>query len=96
LQLIIGLRHIQEEFPNISDVRGEGLMVGSEIRDKKNQPDKTLAKEIVHRCLEKRLILLTCGPWDNTIRWMPPLVVTEQEIMDALAIFYESLTEIIK
>lgn len=94
LQLMTGLRHIQEEYPCISDIRGRGLMVGSEMRDKNNQPDKKLTKDIIHRCLNKKLILLSCGPWDNTIRWIPPLIVSEEQIKEALAIFYTSLKEI--
>jgi 4-aminobutyrate aminotransferase-like enzyme len=32
-------------------------------------------------------MLLTCGPWDNTIRVIPPLTVSEAEIQEGLAIF---------
>jgi hypothetical protein len=36
-------------------------------------------------CLEERLLLLTCGTFENVIRWIPPLVVTDAQIDDALA-----------
>ena len=94
IQLMTGLRHLQEEFPEISDVRGKGLMVGCEFRTKENKPDKALAKEIVHSCLDKKLILLTCGPWDNTIRWMPPLIVSNDQIDQALDIYQEAIKEV--
>jgi 4-aminobutyrate aminotransferase-like enzyme len=32
-------------------------------------------------------MLLTCGPWDNTIRLIPPLTVSEAEIREGLGIF---------
>jgi 4-aminobutyrate aminotransferase-like enzyme len=38
-------------------------------------------------------MLLTCGPWDNTVRWIPPLVVSEGQINEALGIFREALQE---
>ena len=41
------------------------------------------------------LMLLTCGPWDNTIRWIPPLVVSEAQISQALGIFSKALKEVI-
>jgi 4-aminobutyrate aminotransferase len=94
IQLMTGLRHLQEEFPMISDVRGIGLMVGSEIRSEKHEPDKAAAKALVHECLDNKLLLLTCGPWDNTIRWMPPLVVTKSEVDTALKVFRRSLEKI--
>jgi 4-aminobutyrate aminotransferase len=93
-QLVSGLRHLQEEYPVIGDVRGLGLMIGVEFRDAQRKPDKTTAKAVAHACLDRGLIMLTCGPWDNTIRWIPPLVVSEAQIAQALAIFAESLAEV--
>jgi 4-aminobutyrate aminotransferase len=96
LQLITGLRHLQEEHPAIGDVRGVGLMVGTEFRTANRQPDKTTAKAVLHACQDKHLLLLTCGPWDNTIRWIPPLVVTKEQIDQALSIFGEALKEVVQ
>jgi 4-aminobutyrate aminotransferase len=87
VQLVSGLRHLQEEFPQIGDVRGLGLMVGSEFRTAAGKPDKALAKAVVHDCLDAGLLLLTCGPWDNTVRWIPPLIVDADHINAALEIF---------
>jgi 4-aminobutyrate aminotransferase len=91
VQLTSALRHLQEEFPVIGDVRGLGLMVGTEFRDARGRPDKATAKALVHACLDEKLMLLTCGAWDNTIRWIPPLIVTESQITEALAIFTRAL-----
>lgn len=94
-ELITGLSHLREEFPIIGDVRGLGLMIGAEFRNPKDRkPDKATAKAVVHACLERQLLLLTCGPWDNTIRWIPPLVVREQQIQQALNIFRDALAEV--
>ncbi len=41
------------------------------------------------------LMLLTCGPYDNVIRWIPPLVVNEQQVNDALGIFKNALKSIV-
>lgn len=90
-QLMSGLRHLQEEYPQIGDVRGLGLMIGAEFRTAERQPDKQAAKAVVRACLEDHLLLLTCGPWDNTIRWIPPLVVTEDQITQGLSIFKTAL-----
>lgn len=96
LQMVTGLRHLQEAYPQIGDVRGLGLMIATEFRTiEGGKPDKTTAKAIVHACQERKLLLLTCGPWDNTIRWIPPLVVSGQQIDTALNILKESLKEVL-
>ena len=93
-QLMAGLRGLQRISPFIAQVRGLGLMVGSEIRSQNNKPDKKKAKALVQACLEQRLILLTCGPWDNTIRWIPPLMVKREQVDRALSIFEDALNKI--
>jgi len=95
LQLITGLRHLQEEYSQIGDVRGLGLMVAAEFRTEDRKPDKNAAKTVVQAALDRKLMLLTCGHWDNTVRWIPPLVVNKSQIQDALGIFSDSLKEVL-
>jgi 4-aminobutyrate aminotransferase len=96
LQLQTGLRKLQEEYPQIGDVRGLGLMIGSEFEvDSKFKNAKPLVKEVIHAAEERGLLLLSCGTYDSTIRWIPPLNVTEAQINDALGIFGESLKVVI-
>jgi 4-aminobutyrate aminotransferase len=94
-QLMTGLRHLQEEYPVIGDVRGLGLMIGTELRKADRTPDKDTTKAVVKACLDRKLMLLTCGPWGNVIRWIPPLVVSSQQIDDALGIFGEAMHEVV-
>jgi len=96
-QLQTGLRKFQEEYPQIGDVRGLGLMIGSEFEvDGKFKNAKPLVKEIIHAAEERGLLLLSCGTYDSTIRWIPPLNATEGQVADALSIFSDSLNEAIK
>ena len=89
-RLMEGLKALQAEFPIIGDVRGRGLMVGVEFtRD--GQPDKAATKAVQTACLERDLLLLTCGTYDNIIRWIPPLVVNAVQIDEAVQIFAEAL-----
>lgn len=91
--LMSGLRHLQERYPRIGDVRGLGLMIAAEFTAPQNKPDVETSKAVLHSCLEQGLILLTCGPWDNTIRFIPPLVVSEEQIEQALEIFEHGLAK---
>jgi 4-aminobutyrate aminotransferase len=95
-QLMAGLSHLRESYPQIADVRGLGLMVGTEFRDAKGKPDKPTAKGVVAECAKRNMMLLTAGTWDNTIRWIPPLIVTQEQMSDALGIFEESLAAVTK
>ena len=95
-QLKAGLAHLQEEYSQIAEVRGLGLMIGTEFRDANGLPDKSTAKATVAECFKRNMMLLTAGSWDNTIRWIPPLVVTESQMNEALGIFEESLRAAVK
>jgi len=78
-------------------VRGKGLMIGTEfILDGRPDKAKSLVKEIIHTAEEHNLLLLSCGTYDNTVRWIPPLNVTSEQINDGLKIFGEALKETIK
>ncbi len=96
-QLMTGLRKFQEEYPQIGDVRGKGLMIGTEfLKDGRPEKAKPMVKEIIHAAEERNLLLLTCGTYDNTIRWIPPLNVTSGQINDGLKVFGEALKTTVK
>ncbi|MGA2504839.1 MAG: aminotransferase class III-fold pyridoxal phosphate-dependent enzyme, partial [Anaerolineales bacterium] len=93
IQLTSGLRKLQEEYPLIGDVRGLGLMIGTEFTVNGKPADKSITKAVIHSCEERGLLLLSCGTYDNVIRWIPPLIVNESQINDALGIFADALKE---
>jgi 4-aminobutyrate aminotransferase-like enzyme len=84
--LIEGLYALQKRFPVLADVRGRGLMVGCEFVDH-GQPATELVAAIQQKCLVNGLMLLSCGTYSNVIRWLPPLVVTAEQIDEAMNIF---------
>ena len=97
IQLMTGLSKFQEEYPQIGDVRGKGLMIGTEfIVDGRAHKAKKLVKDVIHASEKRGMLLLSCGTYDNTLRWIPPLNVTAQQINDGLNIFGDSLKEVIK
>jgi 4-aminobutyrate aminotransferase len=95
-QLLNHLRRTQLDFSVIGDVRGLGLMIGVEFRTPERKPDKATTKAVITACFDRKLLLLTCGTYDNVIRWIPPLVVTEKQIDEAVDIFVDSLRSVIK
>jgi len=93
-QLRDALEEMQIRWPFLGDIRGWGLMVGLEIGVPGRGPDKDLAVRIQATCLDGNLLLLTCGTYGNVIRWIPPLVVSESQINEALMIMEEGIEEI--
>jgi 4-aminobutyrate aminotransferase len=89
--LMNGLRDLQAEYPVIGDVRGRGLMVGVEFTGAEGKPDATTADAVLEESLRRGLLLLNCGSYKNVIRWIPPLIVTQEQLSAALATFNEAL-----
>ena len=85
-QLMDGLRELQRHDDGIVQVRGLGLMVGTEFSD------AARVAAIQKHCLEEgRMILMNAGTYATTLRWMAPLVVNEHEIEIGLAAFAAAL-----
>jgi 4-aminobutyrate aminotransferase/(S)-3-amino-2-methylpropionate transaminase len=88
-------RALQECFEVIGDVRGKGPMLALElVKDRETkEPATDLAKDLVRRCFEKGLVLLSCGHHGNVIRTLMPLVISDAQLEKGLAILEESLKE---
>ncbi len=93
-QLRSRLKELQAQFQVIGDVRGLGLMDAIEFT-KDGQPDAETTKAVVAATLEGGLILLTCGTFDNVVRWIPPLVVSKEEIDLGVDIFATALKKVV-
>jgi 4-aminobutyrate aminotransferase len=89
--LLDGLRALQERYPFVGDARGLGLMVAAEMVKPDGSPDGARARAVIQACLERKMIVLSCGPWDQVVRLIPPLIVTSAQIQDALGIFESAL-----
>ena len=92
-QLRAGLARFAAEDDRIGDVRGPGLMIGVEfVRDRATrEPDGATADALVARCADDGLLVLSCGPAHQVIRWIPPIDATSAEVDEALAIFWTAL-----
>jgi acetylornithine/N-succinyldiaminopimelate aminotransferase len=78
----LGAKLLAADLPHVVEARGRGLLVGYEL-DVEAQP-------VVDAALEHGLVALTAGK--NVLRLAPPLVVTEEQVDEALAILAEVLS----
>lgn len=91
-QLLEGAR--AAAIDGIGDVRGLGLLVGSEFTAADGTPDTARAAKAQQLAATKGLLLLTCGAHMNTVRMIPPLVVTAEQVDEALDIWGKVLAEV--
>ena len=91
-QLRSGLAEVAAEHPALAQVRGPGLMIATEFRSATGAPDAERVAAVARHCLtEGRLILMNAGTFGNVLRWMPPLVVTADEITLAVDAFSKAM-----
>jgi 4-aminobutyrate aminotransferase len=91
-QLLAGVENLATKA--IGDVRGLGLLVGAEFTTPTGEPDTATASAAQQAAVGKGLLLLTCGAHMNVVRMIPPLIVTETQVEDALAIWSEVLADL--
>jgi 4-aminobutyrate aminotransferase len=86
-----GLAKVAAEVPAIGDVRGLGLMLGNEFVDPDGDPDPGAAARVQQAAAAAGLLLLTCGAAGNVVRMIPPLVVTADQVDEAIALWREAV-----
>ena len=87
----------------VADVRGNGLMIGIEVRDASGGPDYARVAAVKEACKERSLLLLSCGARigrpevDNaTIRLLPALNIDRADLDRGLTILTEALRSTIE
>ncbi len=83
----------QERWPRIGDVRGLGAMLAIElVRDPATkEPAAELATAVVEEAARRGLLLLKSGIYSNCIRVLTPLVLSDAELDEALAVWEDAL-----
>jgi 4-aminobutyrate aminotransferase len=91
-RLLAGLRRVTDGHPAVAEVRGRGAMVAIEFADgPRLTPRPDLGKALLAEALARNLLLLTCGTYGQVVRIIPPLVTTDEEVDQAVAIIGEAL-----
>lgn len=87
------LASLADRYPVIGEVRGLGLMIGMElVTDKASRaPARKLCDALITRAYHNGLILLACG--QSTVRFMPPLMIDEADVDEALELLDLSLSQ---
>jgi 4-aminobutyrate aminotransferase / (S)-3-amino-2-methylpropionate transaminase / 5-aminovalerate transaminase len=89
------LGRMQAEDDRIGDVRGRGAMIAMElVKSGTAEPDPVLTRTLCTRAHEAGVIVLSCGTFNNVIRFLPPLPISDElltEGLDVLALILKDL-----
>jgi 4-aminobutyrate aminotransferase/(S)-3-amino-2-methylpropionate transaminase len=88
---------MMEKYPVIGDVRGLGGMVGIEfVKDKATkEPAPELTSAVIQECAQNGLLVEGAGTYNNVIRFLAPLVMTEEQLAAGLDIFEAAVAKCI-
>jgi 4-aminobutyrate aminotransferase / (S)-3-amino-2-methylpropionate transaminase / 5-aminovalerate transaminase len=88
-----GLERLRGRFPRIGEVRAAGFMCAIEMvaDPATREPDAALAQGIIDAAREGGLLVIKCGVRRNVVRFLAPLVTTDAQLAEALAILEDAL-----
>lgn len=89
------LNEMKEKYYVIGDVRGLGAMIGLEfVKDRESkEPYGEIVKKTIKYCFEHGVIFLNAGLFGNVIRFLPPLVMTDEQLEYGLNILDDAIKE---
>ena len=92
------MKRMQDKYSIIGDVRGLGAMLALEfVADRTTKVplamDKTLG--IVKYCANEGVLLIRCGLYSNGIRFLFPLVITEEQLQEGLDVVEEAIARVV-
>jgi 4-aminobutyrate aminotransferase/(S)-3-amino-2-methylpropionate transaminase len=92
-RLMQGFLAIQRECEIVGDVRGLGSMVAMEfVRDRAcKTPAPGHTRYVIRRAMEEGVLLLKAGVYGNVIRTLAPLVITDEQLADALDVIHRAV-----
>ena len=83
----------KEKYECVGDVRGLGAMIGVEfVKDKTSkEPDAKLVSDIIQYAAYHGLLMENAGTYNNVIRFLAPLVMTDEQLEAGLKIYEEAI-----
>lgn len=83
---------MQKKHAQIGDIRGVGSMLAAEFVEDPvtKKPGAGLLGKVIAECRKRGMIVLNCGMRGNNMRFLPPLVITDEQLKQAMDILEES------
>lgn len=96
VRMLERFRALQARVPLVGDVRGLGAMVAIElVRDRATkEPAPRETAEVIRRSMQRGVLVLRAGVYGNVIRILTPLVITDEQLAEALDVLEASVLEV--
>ena len=89
------LRVLAKKYPVIGEVRGRGAMQAIELVEPGTKNPNTAAMNaVVKYCQSQGVLVLTAGTYSNVVRFLPPLVITDELLKDALSVLDDAFASL--
>jgi 4-aminobutyrate aminotransferase/(S)-3-amino-2-methylpropionate transaminase len=85
------LTALAKKYPIIGEVRGRGAMQAIELVEAGTKnPNSAALAAVIKYCQSKGVLILTAGTYGNVIRFLPPIVISDELLKDALGVLEEA------
>jgi 4-aminobutyrate aminotransferase/(S)-3-amino-2-methylpropionate transaminase len=89
------LHRLQADDDRLGDVRGRGAMIAVElVKSGTDEPDADRAKAIATSAHQQGVVVLTCGTYGNVLRFLPPLAISNELLVEGLDILTQAFSEV--
>ena len=93
--LFESLNALKAKYPIIGEVRGRGAMVAIElVHAGTKDPNPDAMGKVIKYCQSKGVLILTAGTYGNVIRFLPPVVISDDLLKDALSVLAEGFASL--
>ena len=93
--LVTSLKEIAAKHPEIGEIRGRGAMIAIElVKAGTKDPNPELMAKVIKYCQSKGVLILTAGSYGNVIRFLPPIVITDELLKEALGVLAEAFDSV--
>jgi 4-aminobutyrate aminotransferase/(S)-3-amino-2-methylpropionate transaminase len=88
------LHRLQADDDRLGDVRGRGAMIAVElVKSGTDEPDADLTKTVATAAHQAGVIVLTCGTYGNVLRFLPPLAISDELLIEGLEVLATAFTD---
>ncbi|MBU6263919.1 MAG: 4-aminobutyrate--2-oxoglutarate transaminase [Actinomycetales bacterium] len=89
--MVDALTSMQKKYPVIGEVRGRGAMIAIElVQPGSKEPNGEIMGKVVKYAQSKGVLFLTAGTYGNVLRFLPPLVISDDLVKDAMSVLDEA------
>ena len=86
---------LKAKYPIIAEVRGRGAMQAIElVQPGSLEPNSDAMTKVINYCAKKGVLLLSAGTYSNVIRFLPPIVISDELLLDAMSVLDEAFASL--